>query len=212
MNKSKILIVDDQKIVREGIRLLLGQYQDLEVVGEGTNGFDAINQCRKLCPDLILMDLRMPEMNGIDSLIHILKENSKVKILILTTFNEQDLIYKALEHGASGYILKDIGSKEMYESIKTVLQGKIMLQAEVTSEFVKKVVPRYQEPCKDKENLSKKEMEVAKQIALGGSNKQIASLMGITEGTVKNHVSNILSKWQLVNRTHIALHYNKYHD
>lgn len=117
MSAYKLLIVDDQKIVREGLGLLLSRFEDLRIVGEAADGFEAIKQCRHLQPDLILMDLRMPLMNGMDAVLRIKRENSMVKVLILTTFNEQDLILKALQNGADGYVLKDSGSEDIKAAI-----------------------------------------------------------------------------------------------
>lgn len=208
MDKIKLLLVDDQKMVREGLRLILDRFQKFDIIGEATNGFEAIQMAKKHLPDVILMDLRMPEMNGIDATFRIKKSNPHIKVLVLTTFNEQDLILKALQNGADGYVLKDIGGDEIVRAVDVILSGEIMLQPEVTSMLVKAISPQTQKPDTSIEilnALSQKEMEVGKLIGKGKTNKEIAELLGIKEGTVKNHVSSILQKCDLGNRTEIAL-------
>lgn len=211
MSKIKLLIVDDQKMVREGLKLILDRYERFECVGEAENGFEAITLAKKLRPDVVLMDLRMPEMNGVDATYRILQSNSEIKVLILTTFNEEAYILKALEYGASGYVLKDIGGDEIVKAIETVLKGHIMLQPEVTSNLIKtlslgkKDKPLSFDPC----DLTLKEREIGNLIAKGKTNKEIALLLSIKEGTVKNHVSSILLKYGLSNRTEIALRFQQ---
>ena len=214
MDNIRIVIVDDQKMVREGLKLILEKYNRFEFVGEAANGFEAITVAKKALPDVILMDLRMPEMNGIDATYRIKKQFPDMKILVLTTFNEQDLILKALQNGANGYVLKDIGSEEIVKAIDTVLTGHIMLQPEVTSELVKSMtVQAHTENDFDEtllEELTAKEKEVVQLVTQGKTNKEIALQLFIAEGTVKNHVSNILLKCQLSNRTEIAMKFKGY--
>lgn len=208
MEKVRVLIADDQKMVREGLKLILEKYKRFDFVGEACNGFEAITQAKKQLPDVILMDMRMPEMNGIDATLRIKQHNPQVKVLILTTFNEQEMILKAIQNGASGYVLKDIGGAEIVKAIDTVLSGHIMLQPEVTSELVKGLdTSAYTKAPKHnlKSVLSHKEFEVATLVGQGKSNKEIAALLGIKEGTVKNHVSSILLKCEVGNRTEMAL-------
>lgn len=208
MEKIKLLLVDDQKMVREGLRLILDRYEKFDFVGEAANGFEAIQMTKKHLPDVVLMDLRMPEMNGIDATFRIKKSTPHIKVLVLTTFNEQDLILKALQNGADGYVLKDIGGDEIVRAIEVVLSGEIMLQPEVTSMLVKAISPQNQKADTSVETLnalSQKEKEVGKLVGKGKTNKEIADALGIKEGTVKNHVSSILQKCELGNRTEIAL-------
>lgn len=209
MDNIRILIVDDQKMVREGLKLILEKYNRFEFVGEASNGFEAITLAKKTLPDVILMDLRMPEMNGIDATYRIKKQYPDMKILVLTTFNEQDLILKALQNGANGYVLKDIGSEEIVKAIDTVLTGHIMLQPEVTSELVKSMTAQKPDVSDERleqiQQLTAKEREVASLISQGKTNKEIAAQLEIKEGTVKNHVSSILLKCELGNRTEIAM-------
>lgn len=208
MEKIKLLLVDDQKMVREGLRLILDRYEKFDFVGEASNGFEAIQMTKKHLPDVVLMDLRMPEMNGIDATFRIKKSTPHIKVLVLTTFNEQDSILKALQNGADGYVLKDIGGDEIVRAIEVVLSGEIMLQPEVTSMLVKAISPQSQKPDTSVETLnalSQKEKEVGKLVGKGKTNKEIADALGIKEGTVKNHVSSILQKCELGNRTEIAL-------
>lgn len=210
MDRIRILIADDQKMVREGLKLILEKFDRFDFVGEASNGFEAITQVKKLLPDVVLMDMRMPEMNGIDATLRITQNYPQVKVLILTTFNEQEMILKAIQNGASGYVLKDIGGAEIVRAIDTVLSGHIMLQPEVTSELVKGLSREQTALSKLptehlRSVLSQKEYEVAELIGKGKSNKEIAAVLGIKEGTVKNHVSSILLKCEVGNRTEIAL-------
>lgn len=209
MSKIRVLIVDDQKMVREGLKLILEKYDQFDFVGEASNGFEAISLVKKHLPDVVLMDLRMPEMNGIDATLRIRKSYENVKILILTTFNEQDLILKALQSGANGYVLKDSGGDEIVKAIQTILEGHIMLQPEVTSELVKSLTTSANTASKVDQDLTEqltaKEKEVGHLIRQGKTNKEIAAILEIKEGTVKNHVSSILLKCELGNRTEIAM-------
>jgi DNA-binding NarL/FixJ family response regulator len=206
MSKIKVLIADDHHVVRRGLLFFLKTQGDIEVVGEATNGKEAVKLVTDLQPDVILMDLSMPEMDGVMATKAIRESNKSVKIIILTSYADQDHVIPAIRAGASGYQLKDIEPDELVETIRAVLKGESKLHPKVTSHVMKHLsMGANQESSKLKE-LTKREKEVLNELAKGKSNKEIASSLYITEKTVKTHVSNILSKLQLADRTQAALY------
>ena len=191
----KVLIVDDQALIREGLNMMLSLYDGIEIVGEALNGQEAIGIIEEREVDLILMDIRMPVMDGVEA-TRIIKENfPHIKIIILTTFNEDEYIFQGLNYGADGYILKDVSSKELVDSIKSVYKGDMLLHGQV-AKTIAGVVKASKAVEKDisLESLTPRELEIAKLVVGGRSNKEIADILYITEGTVKNHISRILSK------------------
>ena len=202
----KVLVVDDQALIREGLNMMLGLYEEIEVVGEANNGQEAIEMLGKKDVNVILMDIRMPIMNGVEATKIIKEKYPHIKILILTTFNEDEYIFEGLNNGADGYILKDIGSKELVNNIKSIYQGDMLFHGEVA-----KTIASALRDKKDVQNkvslkeLTHREMEIAELIGQGKSNREISKMLFITEGTVKNHITNILSKLELRDRTQLAL-------
>lgn len=202
-----IILVDDQLIIREGIKMLLSLDDDIKIIGEGENGQDAINLTKNLNPDVILIDIRMPIMDGVEAIKKIKEFNSEVKILVLTTFNDNDYIFNSLANGANGYLLKDSNSDELISAIKTVYKGNLLIQSDVAmkmSELLKSN-PATQEKTIDLSVLTPRELEVTKLVAKGYNNKKISTELFLSEGTVKNYVSRILDKLQLENRTDLAI-------
>lgn len=202
-----IILVDDQLIIREGIKMLLSLDDDIKIIGEGENGKDAINLTKDLSPDVILIDIRMPVMDGVEAIKKIKEFNSDVKILVLTTFNDNDYIFNSLANGANGYLLKDSNSDELISAIKTVYKGNLLIQSDVAmkmSELLKST-PTSQEKNIDLSILTPRELEVTKLVAKGYNNKKISAELFLSEGTVKNYVSRILDKLQLENRTDLAI-------
>lgn len=202
-----IILVDDQLIIREGIKMLLSLDDDIKIIGEGENGQDAINLTKNLNPDVILIDIRMPIMDGVEAIKKIKEFNSEVKILVLTTFNDNDYIFNSLANGANGYLLKDSNSDELISAIKTVYKGNLLIQSDVAmkmSELLKSN-PTPQEKTIDLSVLTPRELEVTKLVAKGYNNKKISTELFLSEGTVKNYVSRILDKLQLENRTDLAI-------
>lgn len=203
----KVLIVDDQALIREGLNMMLSLYDGIEIVGEALNGQEAIGIIEEREVDLILMDIRMPVMDGVEA-TRIIKENfPHIKIIILTTFNEDEYIFQGLNYGADGYILKDVSSKELVDSIKSVYKGDMLLHGQV-AKTIAGVVKASKAVEKDisLESLTPRELEIAKLVVGGRSNKEIADILYITEGTVKNHISRILSKLGLRDRTQLAIY------
>ncbi|MGA9227921.1 MAG: response regulator transcription factor [Mesobacillus sp.] len=202
----RVLIADDHHVVRRGLVFFLKTQEMIEVVGEAANGKEAVELARKLNPDLILMDLIMPEMDGIQATKMIKSEIPKIKIMMLTSFSDQEHVIPAVEAGASGYQLKDIQPDELVSSIKRIMNGEDQLHPKATSLVMKHLSSNNRQERKPLDDLTKRELEVLKEIASGKSNKEIASSLFITEKTVKTHVSNVLAKLGLADRTQAALY------
>lgn len=197
MNKIKILIVDDQTLMRDGLKTILELEDNMEVIGTAKNGQEAIEFCNKKVPDLILMDIRMPIMDGVCSTKIIKSLYPDTIILILTTFNDDEYIIDALSYGASGYILKDIEGDALIKAINDAIKGSFMLPSDIAIKIAKRLTKNNIVTQEEKQSLkefSEREIEIAKLIAAGLSNKQIAAALFISEGTVKNYISNIYSK------------------
>jgi len=205
----KVLIVDDQNLIREGLTMMLNLYDNISIVGEATNGKDAIEVLVRQEVDLILMDIRMPVMDGVEATKIIKEKYPEVKVLILTTFNEDEYIFEGLKNGADGYLLKDISSEELVKAIQTVYEGNILLQPDVAKRMISSIDRKQTKQSNlDKDifkELTKKEYEIALLIGEGKSNKEIVEILYIAEGTVKNHITRILDKLDLRDRTQLAL-------
>jgi DNA-binding NarL/FixJ family response regulator len=203
----KVLIVDDQALIREGLNMMLSLYSEIEIVGEAANGKEAFEILEGKEVDIILMDIRMPIMNGVEATKIIKEKYPHIKILILTTFNEDEYIFEGLNNGADGYILKSVSSKELVNNIKTVYKGDILLHGEVAKTIASAM--KVKKDTQGKEDILKaltpREREIAELIGEGKSNNEISKILYITEGTVKNHVTNILNKLKLRDRTQLAI-------
>ena len=201
----RVLIADDHTILRKGIRALLGTEADIEVVGEAGDGLETVDQAGAMRPDVILMDLLMPKMDGIEATRRITSAQPGVRILILTSFAADDKVFPAIKAGALGYILKDSGPTELVRAIHQVHQGQPSLAPAVALKVLHEIShPPQQPPTPDP--LTARELEVLRSIAQGRSNKDIADHLVITELTVSTHVSNILAKLHLASRTQAALY------
>ena len=208
----RILLIDDQMLFREGLRTILSIWDDLEVVGEATNGQEGIEQVAALSPDVVLMDLRMPVLDGVAATKVISAEYPNSRVIVLTTFDEDEYVFDGLRAGAVGYLLKDVSSEKLVEAIRTTAAGGSFLQpsvaAKVLAEFSRAPSPAAEtaKPVTELvEPLSNREEEILKVLATGASNREIAGSLYITEGTVKNHVTNILGKLGVRDRTQAAL-------
>ena len=193
----KILLADDQTILAEGIKSVLETCPDFTVVGIAQNGIEAVELSEKLKPDVVLMDIRMPDMNGVVATKRIKELNKNIKIIVLTTFDDSDYILNAINNGASGYLLKDIGSAALIDSIKNAYAGDTILPAKIA----KKITDAAMMVSIDKEtklkrafNLSDSEVEIAFMLVDGFNNRQIASAMQLSDGTARNYISSIYSK------------------
>ncbi len=200
----RVLVVDDHAIIRKGIRAVLEIEPDFELVGEAANGADAIRQDEALRPDVILMDLVMPDMDGIEAISHIKARRAEARILVLTTFAGEKMILSALKAGASGYQLKDSSPEVLLEAIRQVCRGEASLHPLVAREVLHELsAPPKRVPTADP--LTPREREVLQCLAQGYENREIAERLVISEATVRTHVSNIMGKLHLASRTQAAL-------
>lgn len=206
MEKIKVLIVDDEKLIREGLKIILSSYDQLELVGLCGDGYQALDFCRQNPVDVVLMDIRMPECDGVLATRIIKEEFHHIKILILTTFSDMDYIEEALKHGASGYLLKDSSYDLIYQGIKAASKGNIVVHPQIANKMLSNISRSRRKMDKlEPYDLTKREITIIKGIASGMSNREIAEQLYLSEGTVKNNISNILSKLNLRDRTQVAI-------
>jgi NarL family two-component system response regulator LiaR len=201
----RVLVVDDHLVVRAGIRALLATEPDIEVVSEARDGVEAIVEAARLQPDVILMDLVMPQMDGIAAIAHILVCQPTARILVLTSFEADDKVFPAIRAGALGYTLKDFDPAELVRAIQRVHRGESSLHPAVARRVLQELAQPPQRPL-TADPLTEREVAVLRLVARGESNQEIATTLGIGEGTVRGHVSNILSKLHLASRTKAALY------
>ncbi|RPF41411.1 LuxR family two component transcriptional regulator [Streptomyces sp. Ag109_G2-6] len=206
----RVLIVDDQMMVREGFSVLLNAMEGIEVVGEAVDGRQAIAQVAALRPDVVLMDIRMPEMNGLEATRHIVAADTDAKVLVLTTFDLDEYVYQALRAGASGFLLKDASARQLAEGVRVVAAGEALLAPSVTKRLILEFsklseVARAPDPAGVGE-LTERETEVLVLIAQGLSNAEIADRLLVAESTIKTHVSRVLVKLGLRDRTQAAVY------
>ncbi|MGH2702929.1 MAG: response regulator [Actinomycetota bacterium] len=199
----RVLVVDDQELVRAGFIMILNSQDDIEVVGESANGADALDEVKRLRPDVVLMDIRMPKMDGLEA-TRILKANhSDVRVLILTTFDPDEYVYQALRAGASGFVLKDIPPHELLAAVRVVAKGEALLAPSITQRLIAQFAERLSppEPSRQLERLTDREAEVLRLMAKGRSNSEIADTLYLSPTTIKSHVAGVLAKLALRDRT-----------
>jgi DNA-binding NarL/FixJ family response regulator len=210
----QILIVDDQSLFREGLRTLLSVQPDFEVIGEAGNGEEALRMAIRLKPHIILMDLRMPVMDGVTATQRLRESLPQCKVIVLTTFDDDEYVFDGLRAGAVGYLLKDVSSEKLFEAIRAADRGEYFLlpsiTAKVMAEFsrLSRIAPSPVSPLE--EPLSPREMEILHLVATGASNREIADTLVIAEGTVKNHLTNILGKLNVRDRMQAVLKAREY--
>lgn len=203
MKKIKLLIVDDEELIREGLKLMLSIYDDVEVIDTAKNGYEALEVCKTNDIDVVLMDIRMKDCDGVMGTRIIKEQFSRIKVIILTTFKDKEYIEEALKYGAFGYMLKDSSHDVIYEGIKTAYKGNMVVHPDVAIKMmenrwnIKSDIGKY--------NLIEKEIKIIEAIGKGLTNKEIAEELFLSEGTIKNNITNILSKLQLRDRTQIAI-------
>lgn len=208
MGRIRIVLVDDQAMFREGLRTLLATQPDFEVVGEAANGGEALRLCATCQPEVVLMDLRMPVLDGVAATRQLHALYPDVRVIVLTTFDDDEDIFEGLRAGALGYLLKDASSAKLFEAVRAAARGESFLQpsvaTKVVAEFARLVeqAPRIEAPVAA---LSERELAVLHLVAQGASNKEIATTLFIAEGTVKNHLTSILAKLEVRDRTQAAL-------
>jgi DNA-binding NarL/FixJ family response regulator len=215
MSDVRILLVDDQRLMRSGLRTLLDLEEGIEVVGEAVNGQEALDQFAALLPDVVLMDVRMPVLDGVEATRRLRAAQPAARVIILTTFDDDEYVFEGLRAGALGYLLKDVGVGELVEAIRTVMGGGVLIQPSVA----RKVVAEFARLRPESESrgpggtaasglieaLSERELEILSLLAEGYTNRDIATRLYLAEGTVKNYVTNILGKIGARDRTHAAL-------
>ncbi|MGB4438889.1 MAG: response regulator transcription factor [Sedimentibacter sp.] len=206
----KLLIADDQDILVEGLKLILGMEEDIEICGTVNNGKKAYDFCKWNKIDVVLMDIQMPELNGVEATSLIKRDFPNIKIIVLTTFNDDEYIYDALKNGASGYMLKDTSPSEIAKAVRTVYNGGALIQSEVAVKVLDKF-SRLAKENKEKHSdpkahlLTEREIEICRLIAEGKNNKEIADELYLSQGTVKNHITRVLIKLDLRDRTQLAV-------
>ena len=203
MDSIKILIVDDHEVVRDGLSVMLGRQEDFAVMGEAHNGLEAVEKARELEPDVILMDLRMPELDGVEAMRRIREQDADVKFIVLTTYDTDEYIFDAIEAGAKGYLLKDASREDLFKAVRGVHQGESLIQPGVVSRVLDRLAQLSRRPGQggEPQALSEREVEVLRLMAQGSANKQIAADLSISESTVKTHVTNIFQKLEVSHRT-----------
>lgn len=211
--KTRILLVDDQPMLRTGLATILSTEPGLEVVGEASNGHEAIEQARQLDPDVVCMDVQMPDMDGIEATRALVNSELRAGILILTTFNRDDFLFETLRAGASGFLLKTAGPEELIQAINVIASGESLLAPEVTGRVLERM---FEQPIKEaplvpepqpslQVDLTRREDEILKMIVKGKSNATIAEELFVGPATVKTHVSNILMKLEVKDRIHAVI-------
>lgn len=208
----KILIADDQELIRESLKIILGSHENIEIVDVVSNGYEVLETLKKHEVDIILMDIRMPKMDGVYCTKVVKEQHPEIKIVILTTFDDDEYIFSALKYGASGYLLKDVGMEELYEDIMIIYNGGALINPDIAT----KVVSMFSNMSRNRnliinidneylKDLSKNEWKIIQQVGCGLSNKEIAKKLFLSEGTVRNYLSSILSKLNLRDRTQLAI-------
>ena len=207
MANTRVLLVDDHALFRKGIASLLKDIKQLEIVGEAGNGRDALEKARTLKPDIIIMDVEMPEMNGVEAVKHIKEELPECKVVMLTISDDDDSLFNSIKNGAEGYLLKSMDPDNLLEEVRGLMRGETALSKSVAS----KILTEFASICRkhrhinfEKFDLTEREAEILSLVAEGVTNKEIAINLSITENTVKNHLCNIMKKLHLQNRVQLA--------
>lgn len=210
----KILIADDQELIRESLKIILSTNNEFEVIDTVGSGKEVVESIRRHIPDIILMDVRMPDMDGVQCTKFVKEVYPEIKVIVLTTFDDDEYIFSALKYGASGYLLKGVSLDELTSAIKTVLQGGAIFNPNVASkvtkifsEMAKNNIVAERIHDEDLPNLSDTEWKIIQQVSQGLSNKEIAEILKFTEGTIRNYLSVILDKLQLRDRTQLVIWY-----
>jgi DNA-binding NarL/FixJ family response regulator len=207
----RVIIADDQELIRESLKIVLGVHENIEVVGVAANGFQVLDLLERYKADIVLMDIRMPDMDGVYCTKTIKERFPDVKVIILTTFDDDDFVFSALRYGASGYLLKGVSMDALCQAIETVYNGGAMINPDIANKVLgmfSRLSPSAMSINVDEKNvamLSKTEWKIIQQVSFGLSNKEISSKLYLSEGTVRNYLSSILSKLQLRDRTQLAI-------
>lgn len=207
----KVMIADDQNLIRESLEIVLSAHEDITVLPGASNGFEVLENIKKEKPDVILMDIRMPQMDGVLTTKAIKESDPSIKIIILTTFDDDDFVFSALKYGASGYLLKGVSMDDLYKAIVTVYKGGAMINPDIATKVFKIFSQMAQSNFaiqvddKNVQDLTPTEWKIIQQVGQGLSNKEIAAKLYLSEGTVRNYLSTTLSKLNLRDRTQLAI-------
>jgi DNA-binding NarL/FixJ family response regulator len=199
----RVLLADDQALVRGGFRMILEAQDDIEVVGEADNGVHAVQQCRAKTPDVVLMDIRMPTMNGVEATAELARRGLPTRVLILTTFDVDEYVYEAVRAGASGFLLKDVAPAELVHAVRVVAGGQALVAPAITRRLLDQFVARPRPGARAPEvldHLTDREVEVLRHVARGMSNVEVAGALHLSEATVKTHMTRVLAKLGLRDR------------
>jgi DNA-binding NarL/FixJ family response regulator len=203
---ARLMIVDDHELARSGLRSMLSHQSDVTIVGEATNGRDAVEQCRILRPDLILMDVRMPEMDGLAATETIKRECPSISVIIMTLYEDADYLLSALQAGAAGYLLKDATQRDVVNAVRQVLRGESILSPEMTTQLLRRLASQPLNHASGSiERLTPRELDVLRLLVEGQTNREIAYNLHISVGTVKAHVEHIIAKLGVSDRTQAAV-------
>ena len=209
MNATRVLLVDDHPMVREGLRGVLTSDRSFDVVGEATTGQEAVDLVQRLRPEVVLMDIRMPDMDGLAATRHIKQEHPDISVIMVTMYDNPDHLMEAISAGAAGYLLKDVSRRELLQTVRTVLAGGTFLNQDVMTECLQRLANRSKEASQKDgpafERLTARESEVLKLLATGMSNKEIAAQLVVSVATVKTHVEHVIQKLQVSDRTQAAV-------
>jgi NarL family two-component system response regulator LiaR len=203
MDRIRVLIADDHPVVRRGLRTFLELQEDIEIVGEASDGEEAVERVRELLPDVVLVDLVMPKVDGIEAIRRIRAISPTTRLIVLTSFADDDKVFPAVKAGAMGYLLKDVAPADLVEAIRTVHRGEALMHPAVAAKVMSELA--HGERRAPGDALTERELDVLRLIARGCSNREIATDLVLSEKTVKTHVSNILAKLHLADRTQAAL-------
>jgi DNA-binding NarL/FixJ family response regulator len=197
----RVLIADDHTVVRDGLSAMLSRQADFEVVGEASNGAEAVELARRLEPDVVLMDLRMPMLDGVEAMLQIAAAGLSARFLVLTTFDTDEYIFRAIEAGAKGYLLKDASRDDLFRAVRAIHAGESLIQPAVAARVLDRFAQMSRSAGRPDEALSGRELDVLREMAQGRANKEIALKLSISENTVKTHVSSIFQKLDVGDRT-----------
>jgi two-component system, NarL family, response regulator LiaR len=202
MERLRLLLADDHPVVRQGLRTFLSTQEDMEVVGEACTGAEAVERAAELRPDVVLLDLVMPDLGGVEAATRIREASPETKVVILTSYAEDENVIPALRAGAAGYLLKDVEPQELADGVRRVCRGEALIHPAIASRVLREIV----DPQADRDALTPREVDVLRLLARGLANKRIALELGISERTVKTHVSSIFGKLGVTDRTQAALY------
>lgn len=210
MNAINVMLVDDQTIIRDGIRSILESNDDIKVIGEAGNGQDAYQGAKDLKPDVILMDIRMPEVDGVEATRRIKGDFPQIVVIVLTTFDDDEYIIKAMTYGASGYLLKDINSEKLIQAIRDGVNGNIILPGRVAAKITSRLTQTSSHASDmTLEDFTEREIDIIRLITEGKSNKEIAQTLYLSVGTIKNYISQIYLKIDVSDRANAVLFFKK---